>query len=94
MPSAPGVEAGQAEALLAELARNDAGDQKPGEDEEHVDADKTARHRIRKGVVQHHQRHRDRSKPIDIWPVARPSLPHKHDRLDVGSPANCAVKHN
>jgi hypothetical protein len=49
--------------------RDDARDQKAGDDEKDVDADKTARHRSRESMKVQHQQHRDGAQAVDIRPV-------------------------
>jgi hypothetical protein len=69
-PDPPVVKAPQAEALLIQFARDDAGDQKAGNDEENIDADEAARHRLRKGMKVHHQHHGDGPEAVDIRPIS------------------------
>jgi hypothetical protein len=49
-PDSSREEVGQAEPALLELLEEKAGDQESGDDEEHVDADKAARHDAGQGV--------------------------------------------
>ncbi len=56
--------------LLIQLKRDNAGDQKAGNDEENIDADKAARHGLRKGVEAHDQQHCDRAQAINIRPIS------------------------
>jgi hypothetical protein len=46
------------------------------DDEEDVNADETATHLRREGVVGDHQQDRDRSQAVDIGPVSRMSIVH------------------
>ena len=69
-PDPPDIEAREAEALPVQFARDDAGDQKAGNDEEDIDADEAARHGLREGVKIHHQHHGDGPEAIDIRPVS------------------------
>ena len=69
-PDPPGIEGDQTEALLLQFARDDAGDQKAGNDEENIDADEAARQRLREGMKVHHQHHRDGPEAINIRPIS------------------------
>src|ERR1700687_6052090 len=64
------IEAQQAEALLIQLAHDDAGDQKARYHEEDIDADEAARHCLREGVKVHHQHHGDGPKAVNIRPIS------------------------
>ena len=82
-PDPPGVEGGEAEALLVQSAGNDAGDQEARYHEEDIDADEAARQRLRKAVEVHHQRHRDGAQAVYVGPIAagrrrRFRLVHEH----------------
>src|SRR5690606_21211864 len=64
---APCVEPGQRDpARTLHLAHEQAGDQVPGDDEEHVDTDVPARQERHVRVVQQHQPDRDRPEPLDV----------------------------
>ena len=66
---APLVEARQREGVAAELSQQDAGDQIPADDEEHVDADEPALRPAKFGVEEDHAEHRDGAQPVDISSV-------------------------
>ncbi len=64
------VEAGDREAPLGELAREDAGDEVARDHEEDVDAEPAAGEGREAGVKQHHRQHRDRAQAVDLAAIA------------------------
>jgi hypothetical protein len=70
-PDPPIVEPDQAETADFEFARDDAGDQKTRNHEEHIDADEAAGRRIGERVEVQHQQHGDGAEAVDIRPIFR-----------------------
>ncbi len=55
---------------MVEFARDDAGDQKPGNDEENIDTNKAAGQRLRKGMKNHDQQHGHGAQAVNVRPIA------------------------
>jgi hypothetical protein len=66
---APLVEAGEREPARVDLVADQARDQEPRDDEEHVDADEAAGENAGARVKQHDRNDRDRPQPVDVGTV-------------------------
>src|SRR5215813_2469904 len=53
------------------LRHDDAGDQEPGNDEENIDSDKSTRHQLGLGMIEHHQQDGDRAQAVNIRSIRR-----------------------
>jgi hypothetical protein len=69
-PDPPDIEGHETEALLIQFARDNACDQKAGNDEEDIDADEAARQSLREAVKIHHQHHGNGAETVNIRSIS------------------------
>jgi len=68
-PNAPDVEVEQADPAAIGFVEEEAGDQKPGDDEEHIHADKSTRKGARRGMEGSDGQHGDRAQTVDVGAI-------------------------
>jgi len=72
-PSHPAlVELGEGKPAVCHFRLDDPGDQVAGDDEEDIDADKTAIHGRRLEMERDHREYRDGAQPVDIFTIVAP----------------------